>query len=64
MIKFIVPLGLFCILASYSAGHEHLFEKKPIKLAWADERDAKLASVYGLTPEEVSEPVNLWRKVK
>ena len=65
----IIALGLFCSLASYSCGKycQDEFKASHPKhhkqaMMWKNENAAKLASVYNLTPDDVSKPVVLFRK--
>ena len=66
-------LGCFCILASYSYGKYVSKEYAPIVQVTAPKphakqyfehlKDRQLAEVYGLTPEDVSKPVQIWKVV-
>ncbi len=58
---YIIPAGLFAVFGSYCMGRAGpQYHHAPHKLTWATSNAEKLASVYGLTPESVGEPVLLF----
>lgn len=56
----LVLTGFFCVLSSYSYGR-YVYQP-PMKYVWATPQAAQLADAYGLSPDDVSEPIQIWRK--
>lgn len=67
MLKLIVCLiftGSFCALSAYSYGR---YAHTPVKHAvhqWNNSNAEKLADAYGLSADDVSQPVVIFRRVK
>lgn len=56
----LIIFGMFCILSSYSYGR-YVYQP-PMKTVWANHNAEQLAGAYGLTPDDVSAPIEIWRK--
>lgn len=64
LITCLVVTGLFCTLSAYSYAR---YAHTPVKHAlheWNSSNAEKLADAYGLSSDDVSQPIIIWRKVQ
>jgi hypothetical protein len=60
---FIITAGAFIYLASYSYGKQvsSVWVHPKHVVVWKTHKAAVIASIYGLTPDDVAKPVELWK---